>query len=99
MKNPPQSADQRPLSFAIVRRLIGYTAPHARLRNRLLFLVLLRALQLPVVTWAAASVISGPIARHDVKGTLAGVAGFLVLVAFTEFCFVYRSRFALELGE
>jgi ATP-binding cassette, subfamily B, bacterial len=99
MKRPPPSADQRPLSFAIVRRLFDYTAPHARLRNRLLVLVLLRALQLPVVTWAAASVISGPIARHDVPGTLRGVAAFLTLVAFTEFCFVYRSRYALELGE
>ena len=90
MKNAPQSADQRPLSFAIVRRLIGYTAPHARLRNRLLLLVVLRALQLPVVTWAAASVISGPIARHDVQGTLAGVAGFLVLVAFTSWLVLAR---------
>ena len=89
---------QRPLDFRIIRRLFGYTRPHARLRNRLLFLVLLRAMQLPAVTWAAASVISGPIARHDVAGTVRGVVGFLALVAVTEFCFVYRSRFALELG-
>jgi ATP-binding cassette subfamily B protein len=64
-----------------------------------LFLVLLRALQLPVVTWATATIISGPIARHDVPGTLRGVLGFLLLVAVTDVCFVYRSRYALELGE
>jgi ATP-binding cassette subfamily B protein len=96
---PPPSVDQRPLDFGIIARLFRYTAPHARLRNRLLSLVLLRAVQLPVVTWATASVISGPIARHDVKATALGVLGWLSLVAVTEFCFVYRSRFALELGE
>jgi ATP-binding cassette subfamily B protein len=99
MTTSPPSADQRPLDFTIIRRLFAYTKVHASLRNRLLLLVLLRALQLPAITWAAASVISGPIAHHDVNGTLAGVAAFLVLVAVTEFCFVYRSRFALELGE
>jgi ATP-binding cassette subfamily B protein len=99
MKSAPPSADQRPLDFSLIKRLFGYTRPHARLRNRLLLLVALRALQLPLVTWAAASVISGPIAHHDVRGTIHGVLGFLALVAVTEFCFVYRSRFALELGE
>ena len=27
------------------------------------------------------------------------VAGFIAFVGFTEYCFVYRSRFALRLGE
>lgn len=99
MKQGPHSADQRPLDFGIIQRLYGYTRPHARLRNRLLFMVVLRAIQLPIVTWTTAKVISGPIARQDYPATLAAVAGFLVLVAFTEYCFVYRSRFALELGE
>ncbi|HEX6271468.1 MAG TPA: ABC transporter ATP-binding protein, partial [Polyangiaceae bacterium] len=99
MKKPPTSADQRPLDFAIILRLFAYTKPHAKLRNRLFFLVVLRAFQLPIVTWAAASIISGPIAGHDVSGTVHGVLGFLALVGVTEFCFVYRSRYALELGE
>jgi ABC-type multidrug transport system fused ATPase/permease subunit len=99
MKHPPPSADQRPLDFGLIRRLFAYTKPHARLRNRLFFCVLLRAVQLPVVTWATASVISGPIARQDFAGTLRGVAGLLALVAFTEYCFVFRARYALELGE
>lgn len=99
MKKQPPSADQRPLDLGIILRLFRYTAPHSRLRNRLLFMVVLRAIQLPLVTWATASVISGPIARHDLRGTLLGVLGLLSLAAFTEFCFVFRSRFALELGE
>jgi ATP-binding cassette subfamily B protein len=99
VKRPPPSADQRPLDFALIRRLFGYTRPHARLRNRLLALVVLRAIQLPTVTWMTASVISGPIARHDVAGTVRGVLGLLALVAVTEYCFVFRARYALELGE
>ncbi|HEY3494061.1 MAG TPA: ABC transporter ATP-binding protein [Polyangiaceae bacterium] len=99
MKPAPPSAGQRPLDFGLIRRLYAYTAPHARLRNRLLFFVLLRAVQLPLVTWATASVISGPIARHDFPGTVHGVLGLLCLVAVTESCFVFRARYALELGE
>ena len=96
---PPPSADQRPLDFTLVRRLYAYTRPHARLRNRLAVVVVLRSLQLPMVTWWTASVISGPIARRDGPDTLRGVVVLLAFAAFTEFCFVYRSRYALELGE
>jgi ATP-binding cassette subfamily B protein len=91
--------DQRPLDFGIVRRLYGYTKPYARLRNALFGLVVLRSIQLPLVTWATASVISGPIAGGDRQGTLLGALGFLALAGFTSFCFVYRQRFALRLGE
>jgi ATP-binding cassette, subfamily B, bacterial len=99
MKSSPPSADQRPLDFGIVRRLYAYTRSHARLRNRLVCLVLLRSLQLPAVTWATAALISGPVAQKDALYTLRGVCGLLAFAAFTEFCFVYRSRYALELGE
>jgi ATP-binding cassette subfamily B protein len=99
MKCGPDSAFQRPLDFGIIRRLFRYTRPHARLRNGLFFLVILRSIQLPLVTWATARVISGPIAHHDVPGIARGVLSLLALVAVTEFCFVYRSRLALELGE
>jgi len=99
MKRSPPSANQRPLDLSIIRRLLRHTKPHAGLRNRLFFLVILRSLQLPVVTWATARVISGPIAHHDPRGTVEGVLGLLALVAVTELCFVYRSRWALQLGE
>jgi ATP-binding cassette subfamily B protein len=92
-------SDQRPLDWGIIRRLYGYTRRYARLRNALSGLVVLRAFQLPFVTWAMARVLSGPIARRDATGTLIGVAAFLALSAFTELCFVYRYRLALRLGE
>ncbi len=92
-------AEQRPLDFGIIRRLFAFTQPHARVRNTLFVLVLLRAVQLPVLTWMTASIISGPIAHRDPRGTVWGVLGFLAFAAFTEWCFVYRMRFALRLGE
>jgi ATP-binding cassette subfamily B protein len=92
-------ADQKPLDFAIVRRIFAYTKPYGRLRNGLFGLVILRSVQLPLVTWAIAKVISGPIAAHDVRSTVVGVVGYLALTGFTSFCFVYRQRFALLLGE
>jgi ATP-binding cassette subfamily B protein len=91
--------EQRPLDLGIIRRVFSYTKPHTRLRNWLVFLVLLRAVQLPVVTWATAAVISGPVAQRDARGAVLGVLGFVALVAITEYCFVFRSRFALLLGE
>jgi ATP-binding cassette subfamily B protein len=91
--------DQRPLDLGIIRRLYGYTRRYARIRNTLSFLVVLRAIQLPFQTWAMARVLSGPIAHRDAGGTIAGVVGFLAVSAFVEFCFVYRYRLALRLGE
>jgi ATP-binding cassette subfamily B protein len=91
--------DRRPLDLGIIRRLFGYTRRYASIRNTLSGLVVLRAIQLPFLTWAIARVLSGPIARRDAAGTVTGVLGFLAFAAFTELCFVYRSRFALRLGE
>jgi ATP-binding cassette, subfamily B, bacterial len=92
-------AEVRPLSFSIIRRLFESTRPYARLRNLLLLLVVLRACQLPLIAWATAHVVSGPIARHDDLGIVLGVLGFVALTGFTEWCFVYRQRTALQLGE
>ncbi|MET0411193.1 MAG: ABC transporter ATP-binding protein [Polyangiaceae bacterium] len=92
-------AEVRPLSFSIIRRLFRSTRPYARLRNLLLLLVVLRACQLPLIAWLTAHVVSGPIARHDSAGILFGVLGFLALTGLTEWCFVYRQRCALQLGE
>jgi len=91
--------EQRPLDLGIILRLFRYGERHRRLRNTLVTLVLLRSVQIPVVTWATARVISGPIADGDVRRTLWSVLAFLAFAGFTEFCYVYRMRLALELGE
>ncbi len=96
---PPSESQQRPLDFRIIRRLLGFTGAYSRIRNLLVLLVLARAVQLPLVTWGTARVISGPIARRDLTGSALGVAALVAFAGFTEFCFVYRSRLALQLGE
>ncbi len=90
---------QRPLDLGLIRRLFVYTRPHARLRNALLLLVVIRAMQLPAIVWATASIISGPVADKDWSGTLLGVLAFVAFSGLTEYMFVYRMRFALRLGE
>jgi ATP-binding cassette subfamily B protein len=90
---------QRPLDWKIVRRIFSYTAPYAKKRNALFGLVVLRAIQIPMLSWAVASLVSGPIARHDLRTTARGIAGFFALVAFTDITFHFRIRLALELGE
>jgi ATP-binding cassette subfamily B protein len=90
---------RRPLDKRLVRRLFGYTRPYARQRNVLLFLVAVRAVQLPALGWLVAKILSGPIAHHDSRGTLRGVAAFAALLLATEVMFVFRVRLALRLGE
>jgi ATP-binding cassette subfamily B protein len=94
----PEDA-QRPLSLAVLKRLFGYTKPHARVRNWLMLSVLLRAIQLPISTWVVARVIGGPIASGDFRGAAWGVLGFVAFELGSALVFVHRTRLALVLGE
>jgi len=87
------------LDWPLVVRLFGYTRPYASTRNWLVCLVILRAIQLPLISWTIARVISGPIAKRSTEGVLVGVAELLALIIVTEFLFMYRMRLALRLGE
>ena len=91
--------NQRPLELALIWRMFRYTKPHARKRNALFALVVVRSIQLPLLAWAIGAVINGPITHHDERGVLWGAAGYLALAAVTQFCFHFRQRLALELGE
>ena len=91
---------QRPLDLGIIRRLLGYTRPYARLRNTLS--ADRRAARDPAAVrdlGDGARASAGRSRTATPPGRLLGVAGFLALAAFTELCFVYRSRLALRLGE
>lgn len=98
---PPRSgeAEQRPLDWQLVRRLVAFTAPYARRRNVLLGLVGVRAIQLPLIGWVTAAVISGPVARHDARGIAWGALAFALVTLSTAAVFHYRLKLALELGE
>ncbi|HEY3234942.1 MAG TPA: ABC transporter ATP-binding protein [Polyangiaceae bacterium] len=89
----------RRLDYSVIGRLLAYTHRYAPLRNKLLVLVLARAIQTPLLTWLTAKVISGSIAHGDYSKVCLGVAGFLVLELFTEAVFVFRMHLALRLGE
>ncbi len=92
-------AREKPLEFALIWRLFRYTKPYAWKRNWLILLVTLRAIQLPVLVWAVGAVIDGPITGHDFHGTLWAAGEFLAFAALTQFCFHFRQRLALEIGE
>ena len=89
----------RPLEMGLIWRMFRYTQGHARKRNWLFALVLIRSLQLPLLAWAIGADINGPITRHDPRGVMWGAVGFLTFAAVTQFCFHFRQRLALELGE
>lgn len=94
-----REAEQAPLSLKLILRLFEFTRPVARQRNRLVFITLLRSVQLPVLAWMFAAVLNGPVLRGDLVGTLWGAAGFIAFAAFVHVTFHFRHRYALELGE
>lgn len=98
-RSAESEAEKRPLDHALIARLFRYTRPHAAKRNWLLVLVVLRSLQLPLLTWILVAVIKGPIERHDTVGLVGGVAAFLALALSTQVVLHFRQRLALELGE
>lgn len=94
-----REAPRLPMNLALLKRAWALTQPHARRRNILFVLTIVRALQLPLLAWSVGKILSGPIARHDPNGTAWGAAGFAALLLCTEITFSARARFALELGE
>jgi len=85
--------------FKLLRRVFTYARPYAKIRNRLIGAVILRSLLLSSVMWAFGKVITGPIAAHNVKGTVLGTLGFAALAFVVQAAFRYRILWALELGE
>jgi ATP-binding cassette subfamily B protein len=94
-----EEAAQRPLEWSIIRRLFGYTKPHARRRNWLIFLTLSRSVQFSLLTWLFSAAIAGPVATGDLRGLWIAVLGYGLLALVTEGMFHFRMRYAQELGE
>ena len=99
-------AVERPLDFGLIRRLFAYTQPYAEKRNWLLLLVLLRAIQLPLLSWLIGRVVktievavNAPVAERDLTGTFDWALFFLGMAFTTQLSFHFRQRLALELGE
>jgi ATP-binding cassette subfamily B protein len=112
--DPRQQREQRmrPLSLALILRLIGFMRPHAVRRNILLFLVMIRAVQLPLLAWLAARILdpeNGPVAVAsmqarrggpvDYSGIWIAVAVFLAVAVSTQVVLCFRQRLSMEMGE
>ena len=90
---------QVPLSFRLIRRLLGFTGVYRRKMIGLFISVGARAIQLPVLAWAIGAIINGPIARGDLGQLAWSVGAFTAFAFFTELTFRYRIKWALEIGE
>lgn len=97
----PEEAEEQscPLEWRLIRRLLAYTNPIARKRNALIALTLIRAAQLPALSWMVGSIIAGPIAHHEIDTLTFAVSAYLALAFSTDFLFHFRQRYAQELGE
>lgn len=91
--------ESRPLDFRLIARLMSYMRPYAYQRNWLIVAVVLRAIQLPALSWVLAAVINGPIQRSDVAGVAWGAVSFGAIAIFTQVTMHFRQRYALEIGE
>lgn len=92
-------AAKRPLDLALLRRLLSHLRAYPRLRNWLTGLVILRAIQLPLLAWATGAVINGPVSRGDVRGTFLGALAFGLLALLTQISFSFRMRLGMQIGE
>ena len=90
---------QKPLDFRLIGRLMEATQPYRSKRFWLLMVVVIRAVQLPALTWLITAVIRGPISNGDSTGVIQGAVAFALLALSTQFVMHYRQRLALELGE
>ena len=107
--NKDREEETRPLDFGLIIRLLRLMNPHARRRNWLFLIVVIRSAQLPLLALTAAWILSGPITRaaRDAadRGVIHmspiwfGVAVFGSLAVFTQITLHFRQRLSLELGE
>ena len=103
VRRPPADDEDeeqfKPLEWGLIRRMFTYALPVKRKLNILFVLTVIRSAQLPALVWASATIISGPIARHDVGALPWAVLGYALLALTTDAMFHWRQRYALEIGE
>ncbi|MDB6138996.1 MAG: yheH [Verrucomicrobiaceae bacterium] len=94
-----EDLQQAPLSFRLIRRLLGFTRPYKRQMRWLLFSVFLRGAQLPLLAWAIGAIINGPVAQGDAHGLKLAVIAFIVFACLTEINFHFRIKLSQQIGE
>lgn len=76
VRKEESEAQTRPLDFRLISRILTYMRPYAAKRNALLVAVVLRAIQLPALTWAIALTINGPVTSRDIPGVWLAAGDF-----------------------
>ncbi len=99
LEDDEDAAQFKPLEWGLIRRMFTYARPVQHKLNLLLALTVIRSAQLPALIWASASIISGPIAHHDIGVLPWAVLGYGLLALTTDVLFHWRQRYALEIGE
>lgn len=94
-----REAQARPLDFALIRRLMGFTERYRGLRVQLLVLVLVRSVQLPLLAWGMGKLLGRLHAGQTLNSVLVGALTYFGFCALTQWTFVYRMRSGLRLGE
>jgi ATP-binding cassette subfamily B protein len=89
----------RPIDFRTFARLFRYVRPYAAKRNWLLFLVIVRSMQVPCLAWVLGLILNGPVAHGDLRQLAGAVGAYLGLALLTQLTLHFRQRLALEMGE
>ncbi len=91
-KHDEDEAEQHPLDLGLITRLFRYTQNHAVLRNGIFLLVLIRSVQLPMLTWLIALTIRGPIATGDISGVIWYMLMFFAVAISTQVVMHFRQK-------
>ncbi len=94
-----RDTESQPLDWRLIKRLFDFTRSHARLRNALMIMAPLRAIQIPGLTWILTVVINGPIAERNVRGLAWGLVAFASWALLLQVGLHFRQRWAMEFGE
>jgi len=94
-----EEAQFRPLQWSLIRRLFSYAAPIKGKVRWLVFITIIRAIQLPALVYVTSSIISGPIANGHLEELPWALLGYAALATVTEVMMRWRQRLALEIGE
>ena len=90
---------QKPLEWALIRRLFTYTRPIKGKVALLIVLSAIRAAQLPALVWLGSEIINGPVMQGNYRLLFYGIGLYAILAIATDGLFHFRQRFALEIGE
>ncbi|HET7534914.1 MAG TPA: ABC transporter ATP-binding protein [Candidatus Didemnitutus sp.] len=89
----------RPLDWGLIRRLFTYARPVQGKLNWLTAMTVIRAAQLPMLTWLMSWIITHPITHRNLALLTSSLVGYGLLAIWTDGMFHFRQRYAYEIGE